>query len=223
MESLKGKVVLITGSSMGIGRETAFSFAKEGAKVIITYYRDEEQAAAAAKKCEGLGSADASALRLDVTDLDSIRDVLKHVSRKFGKIDFLVNNAGLITWKHLKEQFYEEVSSQIDVNLTGLIKMTKETLPMVTKAVINISSGSGKRGYENLSVYCATKFGVRGFTKALACETEIKVLSVNPPLTKTRMSNFKGISPVKVAKVICNTAKSIGSIPTGSDIDVPKE
>ncbi len=222
MESLKGKIVLITGSSIGIGRETAFLFAKEGAKVIITYYQDKKPAQLVAEKCRELGSPGVMTLKLNIADLSNIKEVIKRTASEMGPIDVLVNNAGCITWEHLENQSHKKIDQQINVNLAGLIKMTKEALPHTKETVINISSGSGKTGYENLTVYCATKFGVRGFTQALAQETAVKIFSINPPLTKTRMSGFQGIPARDVAEVILDTAKRSHLIESGVDIDVPK-
>ena len=99
--------------------------------------------------------------------------------------------------------------------------MTKVALPHIREMIINIGSGAGKTGFPELTTYCATKFGVRGFTQSLAQEeTDIKVYTVNPGMTATRMTGYKGVSPSIVAKVILNTAKGIYRKPSGSDIDV---
>jgi 3-oxoacyl-[acyl-carrier protein] reductase len=87
--------------------------------------------------------------------------------------------------------------------------------------IINISSGAGQTGFADLAPYCATKFGVRGFTQSLAQElTGIKVISVNPDMTKTRMTNFEGRPPAQVARVILNTAKKKYRVPSGGDVNV---
>ncbi|MFO8053300.1 MAG: SDR family oxidoreductase [Candidatus Omnitrophota bacterium] len=222
MKSLEEKVILITGSSQGIGRETAYLFAKEKAKIVITYRSNKKEAENTAKKCKQLGSREVLALRIDVTDSKTIEAAIKEVVSRFGPIDILINNAGVITWKQLKEQSYSEIDKQINTNLSGLIKTTKISLPFVKEAIINISSRSGQQGYPDLTTYCATKFGVRGFTKALACETDLKVFSVNPPLTKTRMSDYQGISAKSVAEVILDTVKRSQELESGADIAVAK-
>lgn len=166
--SLKNKIVLITGSSIGIGRETAQVFAEEGCKLVITYYKDKSDGEKVALKCKELGAADVLILPLNVADDKSISNIVKETVKKFGAIDILINNAGIIVWKHFSEQSKGEIEEQLRVNLEGLIKMTKECLPHIKEAIINISSGAGLEGYETLTTYCATKFGVRGFTQALA-------------------------------------------------------
>ncbi len=146
---------------------------------------------------------------------------MKTIVKKFSKINVLINNAGVVFWKELLEQEDEEIENQIRTNLEGLIKVTKYCLPYVKEMIINISSGAGKTGHATLTTYCATKFGVRGFTQALARELkEIKVYSVNPGRTKTRMTDFSGDSPEKVAEIIFNTALGNYKIPSGGDVDV---
>ena len=218
---LKNKVVLITGSSIGIGRYTAYEFAKEGSKVIITYYKDKEEALKTYNTCLELGMPEGLVLYLNLKDNGSIVKCVNEVLDRFGYIDILINNAGVLAWKPLREQSFEEIEAQIRVNLEGLIKMTKVALPHIREMIINIGSGAGKTGFPELTTYCATKFGVRGFTQSLAQEeTDIKVYTVNPGMTATRMTGYKGVSPSIVAKVILNTAKGIYRKPSGSDIDV---
>jgi 3-oxoacyl-[acyl-carrier protein] reductase len=218
---LKGKAVLVTGSSSGIGRETAFAFAKEGCKVAITYNKGKDEALAAGKKALALGAADTLVLPLNVMDDKSIRDAVRLVVGRFGGIDVLVNNAGVIAWKRLKEQDPDEIESQVRTNLEGPIKVTKECLPHVKDTIINIASTAGMEGYPDLSVYCATKFGVRGFTQALAKELKgIKVFAVNPTMTATRMTDFRGMPPEKVAEVVVNTAKGRYRTRSGGDVNV---
>ncbi|HLC65649.1 MAG TPA: SDR family oxidoreductase [Candidatus Nanoarchaeia archaeon] len=219
--ALKGKVVVITGSSLGIGRETAFKFAREGCRLAITYYKDKEEGVKTSKECLALGASDCILLQLNVKDDKSIKNAVKKIADKFGKIDILVNNAGVVAWKRLEKQSDEEIDSQIDTNLRGLIKTTKYCLPYVKETIINIASGAGLNGFATLTTYCATKFGVRGFTQALAEELQgIKVFSVNPGMTATRMTNFKGVAPEKVAEVVLNTAKGIYKVKSGGDVNV---
>lgn len=217
---LENKVVLITGSSLGIGRETAYKFAKEKAKIVITYYKDKDEALKVSEKCLALGASDVLIVQLNLMDDNGIKNAVKEIIDKFKEVHILINNAGVVVWKYLKEQSKEDIESQIRTNLEGLIKMTRECLPYVRDTIINIASGAGKTGYADLTTYCATKFGVRGFTQSLAEELDIKIYSVNPTMTKTRMTDFQGMEPEKVAEVILNTAKGKYRVSSGSDIDV---
>ncbi len=214
------KVVLITGSSEGIGRETAFKFAEEKAALVITYRKDRKEALETAEKCRNKGAADVFVLELDVSDDKSIRQCVKDVVKKFNHISILINNAGILKENLFKKQSFGDIEAQVNVNLTGLMKMTHEALPFVKDMIINIASGAGKTAYETLVPYCATKFGVRGFTQGLAQELKIPVYAVNPGMTATRMTNFKGIPPEKVAQVIFNSAKGKYRVKSGGDIDV---
>ena len=215
---LEDKVVLITGSSDGIGKETAIAFSKKGSKVIITYNKNEQGAEEVAKECN------AKFFHLNVLDDVSIERLVEEVKKEFGKIDVLVNNAGVIVKKFLEEHETREIDEQVETNLTGLIKMTRTFLPVINKdgVIINISSGAGKTGYAGLSVYCATKFGVRGFTQSLAGEISQKVYSVNPGITATKMTNYMGTPPKRVADIIVETAQGKLSNISGSDVDVWK-
>ena len=218
---LKNKIVLITGSSIGIGRETAFKFAKEGCRVIVTHYKDRKEGEEASKKCNELGAADVILLQLNVMDNKSIKDCVKKVIERFKAIDILINNAGIVVWKQLNEQTFEDIENEVRTNLEGLIKMTRECLPYIKEAIINISSGAGKDAFAGLSTYCATKFGVRGFTQAISQELRnIKVFSVNPGTTATRMNNFHGTKPEKVAEIILKAAKGEIKADSSRDIDV---
>lgn len=221
MESLKNKVVLITGSSVGIGREDAFKFSRAGCRVAITYYKDREDAEEAAKKCMDLGAADAFVVYLNVMDDASIKSAVRQVAGRYGKISVLINNAGVIVWRHLEEQEFDDIATQIRTNLEGLIKVTKECLPFIEDAIINMASSAGLTGYSDLTVYCATKWGVRGFTKSLAEELpKIKVYAVNPGAIATRMTNFRGMLPEKVAEVVFNLASGKYRLKSGSDVNI---
>jgi 3-oxoacyl-[acyl-carrier protein] reductase len=215
---LKNKVVVITGSSSGIGEQTAYAFAKEGASIVITYNNNQPGAAKVEKKTRELGASDTLVVSLDVTDNSSIKNAIKKIVKKFGKIDILVNNAGVVVWKPLSEQTFGDIENQIRTNLEGLIKVTREALPH-TDMMINIASGAGKTGYSDLPTYCATKFGVRGFTQSLADDNK-KAYSVNPGMTATKMTNFKGVPPEKVAAIIVNTAKGKYKTKPGGDVDI---
>jgi 3-oxoacyl-[acyl-carrier protein] reductase len=221
---IKNKIVYITGGNTGIGKETAYKFAEAGAKIAISYYENEKNAVSVAvavqKACIEKGASDAIVVSLNLLDDRSIKKAIKSVVKKFGKIDILINNAGTSTSKFFTKQSNDEIVRQVRTNLEGLIKNTKEALPHVKEMIINIASAAGKEGIPYLSVYCASKFGIRGFTQALAKELpEIKIYAVNPKQTATRMTNFRGVPAEKIAQVILNTAEGKYRKKSGSDID----
>ena len=218
---MKNKVVLITGSSNGIGRETAFKFAAEKAKVVVTYCNDKAGGQKAERKCRELGASETLLIKLDLKVNKSILNAVDKVVKTFGKIDVLINNAGVAVWKPLKKQGLADIENQIRTNLEGLIKMTGTCLPYVKGMIINIASGAGQTGFADLAPYCATKFGVRGFTQALALEiSRPMIFAVNPDMTKTRMTGFQGRPAEQVAQVVLNTAKGKYRKTSGSDINV---
>jgi 3-oxoacyl-[acyl-carrier protein] reductase len=222
-KSLKGKVVFISGASLGIGTETAYKFAEEGCKLAITYFQDKEKAIGVSERCKKLGAADVLVLHLDVTNNESIVGAVKQVVQHYHEISILINNAGVIVWKQLKDQSFGEIESQIRTNLEGLVKLTKESLPYVKDVIISLGSAAGKAGYGDLTTYCGTKFGVRGFSEALSHEVpNVMVYTVNPGVTATRMNEFQGMPPEDVANIIVNTAKGEYKVKSGSDVDVWK-
>ena len=223
---IKNKVVLVTGSSQGIGKETAIAFAEKGANVIITYNSNKKKGEEVLKECKKLNNS--LLLHLDVTNTDSVRNCIEKIVNKFGAIDILVNNAGVLSDNELIKQSVNEVDLQIDTNLKGLIRMTKAILPFIKEQdesiIINIASAAGKQAYADLSVYCATKFAVRGFTQAMSRELpkNVKIYSINPGLTATAMTGFQGINPKKVADIIIRTAEEKIKPDNLGDIDVWK-
>jgi NAD(P)-dependent dehydrogenase (short-subunit alcohol dehydrogenase family) len=221
MQKLNGKTVLITGSSRGIGAETAMAFAKEGCNVVITFLEEVSEAKKVSEKCLELGAKSVEVMHLDVKSNESIKSLIKTLALKFGGIDILVNNAGVIRWKKFESQTDDDIDQQIATNLTGLIKMTKQALPLVKDTIINLASGAGSHPVKDLSVYCATKHGVKGFTEVLAIEEPgLKIYTVSPTMTSTEMTDYHGMPPAKVAEVIVGTAKDGYGNESGSDIKV---
>jgi NAD(P)-dependent dehydrogenase (short-subunit alcohol dehydrogenase family) len=218
---MKDKVVLITGSSNGIGRETAFKFASEKAKVVLTYCNDRLGGQNTEERCRELGAGETLLVRFDLRNNETIESAVNEVVETFEKIDILINNAGVAVWKSLREQTLADIEDQIRINLEGLIKMTWACLPHVKDMIINIASGAGQRGFADLAPYCATKFGVRGFTQALAQEiSKPKIYAVSPDMTRTRMTGFQGRPAEQIAQIVLNTAKGKYRKSTGSDINV---
>jgi len=218
---MKNKVVLITGSSNGIGKETALKFAAEKAKVIVTYCNDKTGGQTVEKRCRELGASGILLVKLNLNDNKSITKAVDTAVKTFRKIDILINNAGVAVWKPLKKQGLDDIEHQARTNLEGLIKMTRICLPHVKDMIINIASGAGQTGFADLTAYCATKFGVRGFTQALAEEiSKPRIYAVNPDMTKTRMTDYQGRPVEQVAQIVLNTAKGRYRKKSGSDVNV---
>lgn len=213
--------VVITGASEGIGREIAFRFAREKWNLVLTYHRDEEEGNEARTKCDELGARSSMLLKLDVSDPPRVKQVAGEITRSRGKVDVLVNNAGIDVWKPLREQTPEEVARQVRTNLEGLIIMTLEMLPHLEGTIINLGSWAGIEGYSGITVYSATKAGIRGFTRSLAQEEKaLKVYTIYPNRTATQMTGYRGEPPQKVAEVVFEAAVGRYPLPSGADIPI---
>lgn len=212
---------MITGSSRGIGAETALAFAKEGYNVVITFLEELGKAEDIQRRAKLAGAESATIIHMDIKSDESIKSAMKSVLLKYGNIDILVNNAGVIRWKKFATQTDEDIEDQIATNLSGLIKLTKRALPHIKNCIINITSGAASHPVMDLSVYCATKYGVKGFTEVLAIENpKLNIYCVSPSMTSTEMTNYHGMPPERVAAVVLQTAKDGYGLPSGSDIKV---
>ncbi len=222
--NLEGKTILVTGSSSGIGRETALQLARERCSVILTYFQGEAAGEKVLKEC--LKHGEAALYQLDVRDEKSIRRLVKSVTDGFSHLDILINVAGVVSDKPLIEQSAEDTANQVGVNLLGLINVTRSFLPILYRrkdaVIVNIASGLAKEVMPELTVYCATKWGVRGFTRAIALELpgSVRVYCVNPGMTATRMTDYRGADPADVAKIIVRTAAEKLRKKSGDDVDV---
>jgi 3-oxoacyl-[acyl-carrier protein] reductase len=186
MMRLEGKVCIITGAGSGIGRAAAELFAKEGAIVIAC---DVSEAT--------YEHPNIHFYKLDVTDRNRIAEVVKDVVEKFGKIDVLVNNAGITRDALIQNMTEEDWDKVINVNLKGVFNMTQAVVPYMLEAgkgsIINTSSVVGVYGNIGQTNYAATKAGVIGMTKTWAKEfarkgAQIRVNAVAPGFIKTPMT-----------------------------------
>ena len=222
--NLKDKVFIVTGSSMGIGKEVVLQLAEKGVKVVITSHKSVKEGKKVYEEC--LKSSKALFIQADMKKDEDVKNIVKETVKEFGKIDGLINNAGILYWKNFEKHTYEELKSLTETNLLGVMNLTLKTLPYLKKqkeaVIVNIASVAGKEPYGDLTPYCASKFGLRGFTQALAIELpeNIKIYVVNPGMTKTRMTGFVGDSVKKVAEIIVNTASGKIKKKSGSDIDI---
>ena len=169
------KVILITGISSGFGKETAELLAAEGHSVYGTVRRDVET------------SPTVSMLKLDLTKIESIRQAVQTIVEKEGRIDVLINNAGMHTGGPIETSPIEHIKLQMDTNFIGMVNLTREVLPVMRKqgggTIINFSSIGGLMGLPFQPFYSASKFAIEGFSEALRMEVKqfkIKVVLINP-------------------------------------------
>lgn len=189
---LSDAVALVTGGGTGIGRATALLFAQRGAKVVICGRRLEplEETARLIK----LKGKDPMTVVTDVRDWIQVKDLVDTVLRRHQKVDILINNAGIAISKPVVETSEAEWDETIDTNLKGIFWCCKAVLPSMLTAgtgiIVNVSSILGKSGIANMGAYCASKFGVMGFSQTLADELRtqgIRVYVVCPGATDTSL------------------------------------
>lgn len=191
---LANKVALITGSSRGIGRETAILFAKEGAKVVVTYKSNKGEG----EKVVSQIGENAMLMRLDVTDEENVKQVVDQTISKFGGIDILINNAGEIIRPGDWKSDLDIWNKTIAINLTGTWIMTKTVIPYMQKQqkgiIVNLTSTVGMMGVAPVLAYSCAKGGIVSMTKAFAKELapQIRVNAVAPSNVMTGMTRGAG-------------------------------
>lgn len=169
------KVILITGISSGFGKQTAELLAAEGHTVYGTVRRDVEI------------SNSVTGLKLDLTNIDSIKQAVQTIVQKEGRINVLINNAGMHTGGPIETSPTEHIRLQMDTNFMGMVNLTREVLPAMRKqgggTIINFSSIGGLMGLPFQAFYSAGKFAIEGFSEALRMEVKqfnIKIVTINP-------------------------------------------
>jgi 3-oxoacyl-[acyl-carrier protein] reductase len=214
---------IITGSTRGIGKETALLLLQKGLNVIISSRSQQSvdiiiqeiHDKFPSKKYNILG------LKCDVSKQTDVKSLVDVSVKRFGGIDILVNNAGIVYFKSILDTTEEEWNKTIDTNLKGIFLFTKEVLTYMIEnksggIIVNVSSGAGKSGFPNLSAYCASKFGVIGLTESVAKEVagdNVKVMAICPGGVDTDMiknivnegysiSNRNLLQPEQIAKKI---------------------
>ena len=235
-----GYTAIVTGSTRGIGKETAILLLKNGMNVMISSKSQDSVDNAIqdiylkfpSKKENILG------LKCDVSKYSDVKSLVDVSIKRFGGIDILVNNAGILYYRSLIDTTEEEWNKTIDTNLKGVFLFTKEVLPYLIKnksggVIVNVSSSAGKSGFPNLSAYCASKFGIIGLTESIAKEVadnNVKVMAICPGGVDTDMikdivnegynlSNKNLMKPQQVAKKIYDMISNQKSYYNGQSIE----
>lgn len=185
-------VGIVTGGGRGLGKAIALELAKRNIKIVICS-RTKSELKDTKNQISDLGGECLSVVA-DVRKSKNIKSVVDKTLKKFGRIDILINNAGIAILKPLHETTESEWDDVIDTNLKGTFLFCKEVVPIMLKQqngiIVNISSGAGKQGFLRFSAYCASKFGVIGLSESLACEVKengIKVFTICPGSINTKM------------------------------------
>ena len=238
---LKGKIAIVTGAAQGIGKVIALSLAKCGADIAVSDI-NEDSLNAAVKEIEALGRK-AIAVKMDVSSLKDCEDMVKKTIDAFGKVDILINNAGITRDTVLLRMKEEQWDQVIQVNLKGTFNCTKAVIRSMFKQksgkIINISSVTGAMGNAGQANYSASKAAVMGFTKSIAREYAhcgITVNAVAPGFIKTAMTDaipekdrdaMISIIPAKrlglpedVADTVCFLASDMANYITGQVIHI---
>jgi 3-oxoacyl-[acyl-carrier protein] reductase len=201
---LKGKVSIITGAGQGIGRATAIKFAKEGAKVAAC----DINVAAAEETAKLITDAGGESVhfRIDVTDKETIARMVEGVMAKWGRIDTLVNNAGIVQDAQFKKMTDEQFERVIDVNLKGVYNCTKAVVDIMLEqnsgCILNASSIVGIYGNFGQTNYAATKFGVIGMVKTWARELGRKGIRANAICPGFIETPILAKMPAKIVKMM---------------------
>lgn len=204
---LKDKIALVTGGGRGIGKAVALDYAREGAKLAICA-RTGSEIEETAKEIKALGT-ECLAVMCDVALEESVSKLVEKVQGSFGRIDVLINNAGVMTRPvPIAELEVKKWDYTLSVNLRGPFLVTKAVLPLMIRqksgVIINISSSIGRGAYANFGAYAVSKWGIEGFTQTLAAEVRsynIRVNSVEPGYVATKLTGYRGSRPESVTEV----------------------
>ena len=177
-----GKTAIVTGASRGIGRAISLELARCGCNIVFNYHISREQAEQLAAEIAAMGRECAS-FQMNVADFSAADKMVQETVERFGRVDYLVNNAGIVRDRMLVRMSEEEWDDVIDTNLKGAFNFSRAVAPVMRKAqfgsILNISSISGVAGNIGQSNYSAAKAGMIGLTKTLARELAGKNITVN--------------------------------------------
>jgi NAD(P)-dependent dehydrogenase (short-subunit alcohol dehydrogenase family) len=239
-----GKIVIVTGAAIGNGQAIARQFGMEGANVIIADIADASETVEMTKKLDPPGTIES--LITDITSEDQTKDLIAKIKSKHGKIDVLINNAGIYDEEPFDLLSFDDWKKVIDVNLNGLFLMTKAVVPLMKQSgfgrIINMSSNTIWLGTPYLVHYVTTKMGVVGFTRALASEVGKYGITVNAltvGLTATQRpagaselhgnllahtmpagSGFAAETPEDIAEIVSFLASEKSAMITGQALNV---
>src|SRR5216110_1610636 len=176
-----GKVVLVTGSSRGIGAEMTTAFGKRGATCVVNYFTDSQGQNKADAESVAKELNDPLVIDCDVTQPDQVEAMMKQIRDRHGGLDVLVNNSGIIRYRNIKKMRLEEFESVLRVNLTGTFNVTQKAMPILRNGgrIVNLSSVSGQMGLFGQANYSSSKAAIIALTKVSARELARNQITVN--------------------------------------------
>jgi NAD(P)-dependent dehydrogenase (short-subunit alcohol dehydrogenase family) len=217
MESLRGKVAIVTGGSRGIGLAIARALVTEGVSVAVTG-KSETHLSAARPQIEKAGPGAVETLQADVRRYDEVEGAVGATVARFGALDFLINNAGIGIFADVADMTPAQWSEVIETNLTGVFNACHAAIPHMRRRgggfIVNISSLAGKSAFPTAAAYCATKSGVNAFSEALMQEVRYDNIRVSYVMPGSVATEFMGgdsakgaewkVSAEEVAEVVVN-------------------
>lgn len=229
---------LVTGSGRGIGRETAILLSKKGFNLVICS-RSQNEIDSVVKEIKSFGNDKIIGRECDVSVSSQVNALVNDALDIYGRIDVLINNAGISYVRKLIETTEEQWDNTLDINLKGSFLFCKAIVPHMMEhnygVIINVSSGAGKVGFEGISAYCASKFGMIGLTESLAREVanyNIRAMTICPGEVATKMqkdideqyyelNKHKMLHPRRVAEKIADMIFSDKEYSNGDSVDLP--
>jgi len=220
----KNKVVLITGASSGIGKDTAIEFAKKGANIILVS-RTKEKLEQVAEQLKQF-NVTVLVCQCDVSEKDQVKEMSKTVLEKFDSVDILVNNAGFAIYGSVTDLSIDDIESQMETNYFGMIYCIKNFLPVMLDKksghIVNVASVAASFGLPGIASYCASKFAMLGFSEGLKHELKnsgVGITVVSPIMVRTNFFDHPSfekipkfsptsLSSKTVAKTILKAANS---------------
>ena len=196
-DGLANKVAVITGASSGLGRATALALAARGARLSLLA-RSQEALAQVAEQAMAAGAGETAFYPCDVRDETAVGQSVTATLERFGRLDVLINSAGLSLNGEVDGYALEDWRTVIETNLTGTFLTCRAVLPQMKRQrageIINISSGAGRNGIKQMAAYCASKFGVIGFTESLALEVRNHNIRVSTLLPGSVATDFSRVA-----------------------------
>lgn len=196
--SVGGRVALVTGGARGIGRAIAAALPRAGLHVVLTATRRPAAREAAAQLAREAGGG-VSGVACEVRDDESVAALVRFVEGRFGRLDVLINNAGVGIYRPMTELGLDEFRKVIDTNLTGVFRVTKACLPLLLEAgeatVVNIGSLAGRHPFRGGAAYNASKFGLVGLTEAMMLDLRDSGIRVSTVMPGSVATGFAGRSP----------------------------
>jgi 3-oxoacyl-[acyl-carrier protein] reductase len=226
---LEGRIAIVTGGGTGIGAATARLFAKQGAHVVVTSELDVAAMQPVVDEIIAAGGT-ASAATCDIMDRTQIAALIESVECEHGRIDYLIQCAGVCFWGPIEEMSAQKIDLMFGVNVIGAISMIQAALPAMKRAgggaIVNISSGAAVLGVNEFAVYAASKAAIQHFTRTLAPElrrTNIRVNSIGPGSVRTPMLGFNSdeLTPEQAEGMVRREARSAS--PYGNGMMEPND